>query len=191
MGRAADATHFTVASVRQRIGGYVVDMVIFAAVSMVVTVIAGLQLLLVTRGATQDSSKSVYAFLAIVGMGIPLSWSALNLVLLAARRQTGGQYVAGVRLSREDGGRFSARDAAAWWFCLNPVLFSWPSAVTTALPLAFVSSLLLSRLGIVAFGVVLTLCLVAPVLAIISSLLDRQNRALHDRIVGVVIVPAE
>ncbi len=179
------------ASVRQRVAGYVVDMVIFAAVTMVVTVIAGLQLLLVTHGATQDSSKSVYAFLAIVGIGIPVSWSALNLALLATRRQTGGQYVAGVRLSREDGRRFSARDAAAWWFCLNPVLFGWPTAITTAMPLAFVSSLLLSRLGIVAFGVALTLCLVAPLLAIVSALLDRQNRTLHDRIVGVIVVPVE
>ncbi len=176
---------------RQRVGGYVVDMVIFAAVAMVVTVIAGLQLLLVTRGATQDSTKSVYAFLAIVGLGIPLCWSALNVALLAKRRQTGGQYVAGVRLLREDGRPLSARDAAAWWFCLNPVLFSWPSAVTTAVPLAFVSSLVLSRLGIVAFGVVLTLCLVAPLLALISALLDGQNRTLHDRIVGVLVVPAE
>ena len=179
------------ASVRQRIGGYAVDMVIFAALSMVVTVIAGLQLLLVTHGATQDSSKSVYAFLAIVGMGIPLAWSLLNLALLVTRQQTGGQYVAGVRLLREDGRRFSARDATAWWFCLNPVLFSWPSALTTAMPLAFVSSLVLSRLGIVAFGVVLTLCLVAPLLAIVSALLDRQNRTLHDRIVGVLVVPSE
>ena len=54
-----------------------------------------------------------------------------------------------------------------------------------------VSGLLLSVLGIVAFGVVLTLCLVAPLLAIVSALLDRQNRTLHDRIVGVVVVPAE
>jgi len=180
-----------VASVRQRVGGYVVDMVIFAALAMAVTVVAGLQLLLVTRGATQDSSKAVYAFLAIVGMGIPLAWSALNLGLLATRQQTGGQYVAGVRLAREDSGPFSARDAAAWWFCLNPVLFSWPTAATTAFPLAFVSSLLLSRLGIVAFGVVLTLCLAAPVLAIVSALLDRQNRTLHDRIVGIIVIPVE
>ena len=166
-------------------------MVIFAALAMVVTVIAGLQLLIVTRGATQDSSRSVYAFLAIVGMGVPLAWSALNVVLLATRQQTGGQYVAGVRVAREDGAAFSSRDAAAWWFCLNPVLFSWPTALTTAMPLAFVASLVLSRTGIVAFGVVLTLCLVAPLLALVSALLDRQNRTLHDRIVGVLVVPVE
>ena len=179
------------ASVRQRIGGYAVDMVIFAAVTMVVAVIAGLQLLIITHGATQDSTKSVYAFLAILGLGIPLAWSALNLALLVTRRQTGGQYVAGIRLVREDGRRLSTRDAVVWWFCLNPVLFSWPSAITTALPLAFVSSLVLSRMGFVAFGVVLTLCLTAPLLALVAALLDGQNRTLHDRIVGVLAVPAE
>ena len=176
---------------RQRVAGYAVDMVIFAAVTMVVTVIAGLQLLLVTRGATQDSTKSVYAFLAIVGLGIPLSWTLLNLALLTRRRQTGGQYVAGVRLAREDGRPLSSRDVAAWWFCLNPVLFSWPAAATTALPLAFVSSLLLSRAGIVAFGVVLTLCMAAPLVALVSALQDSQNRTLHDRVVGTIVVPVE
>jgi uncharacterized RDD family membrane protein YckC len=166
-------------------------MVIFAAVTMVVTVLAGLQLLLVTHGATQDSTKSVYAFLAIVGLGIPLCWTALNLPLLALRRQTGGQYVAGVRLAREDGRRLSARDAAAWWFCLNPVFFSWPAAITTLLPLAFVSSLLLSRTGIVVFGVALTLCLISPPLALVSALIDRQNRTLHDRVVGTIVVAVD
>ena len=179
------------ASVRQRVAGYAVDMVIFAAVTMIVTVIAGLQLLVVTRGATQDSTKSVYAFLAIVGLGIPIAWTVLNLALLTRRRQTGGQYVAGVRLAREDGRPLATRDAVAWWFCVNPVLFSWPAAMTTALPLALVSSLLLSRAGIVAFGIVLTLCVTAPLLALASALHDSHNRTLHDRIVGSIVVPVE
>lgn len=177
---------------RQRIGGYVVDMVIFAAVTMVVTVIAGLQLLLVTHGATHDPSDAeAYTFLASIGLGIPVVWTILNVAVLRWRQQTGGQYVAGVRVAREDGQALSTRDAFAWWFCLNPVLFSWPAALTTSLPLAFVASLTLSRAGIVVFGIVITLCVVAPLLAIISALLDRQNRTLHDRIVGVVVVPVE
>jgi uncharacterized RDD family membrane protein YckC len=181
-----------VASVRQRIGGYAIDMVIFASIAMVVTVIAGLQVLLETRGLTQDPADAqVYAFLATIGLGSPVAWTILNLVTLSWRQQTGGQYVAGVRVVREDGRALSVRDAAAWWFCLNPVLFSWPMAVMTAFPLALVISLVLSRLGIVAFGVVLTLCLVAPILALVSALLDQQNRALHDRIVGVLVVPVE
>lgn len=166
-------------------------MVIFAAVSMVVAVIAGLQLLLVTHGATHDSTKSVYAFLFIIIGGVPICWSVLNLALLTTRHQTGGQYVAGVRLVREDGRPLSARDAAAWWFSLNPVLFNWPCALMVALCLIFLVGLLLSQIGLVVFGVVLTLGVVAPPLALVAALLDGQNRTLHDRIVGVFVVPAE
>ena len=191
LSRAVDTPQPAVASVRQRVAGYAVDMVIFAAVTMVVTVIAGLQLLLVTRGATQDSTKSVYAFLAIVGLGIPIVWTILNLALLTRRSQTGGQYVAGVRLAREDGRPLSTRDAVAWWLCANPVLFSWPAAMTSSLPLLLMSSLLLTRAGIVAFGIVLTLCVAAPLLALASALQDGRNRTLHDRIVGTVVVPVE
>ncbi len=98
-------------------------MVIFAAVAMVVTVIAGLQLLLITRGATEDSDNAVYAFLAIIGLGTPLAWSVLNLAVLATRGQTGGQYVAGVRLAREDGRPLSKRDAAGLVVLLQPAAF--------------------------------------------------------------------
>lgn len=176
---------------RQRIGGYVVDMVIFAAVTMVVTVIAGLQLLLITRGATEDSDKAVYAFLAIIGLGTPLAWSVLSLAVLTTRGQTGGQYVTGVRLAREDGRPLSKRDALAWWFCFNPLLFSWPAAIVTVLPLTFVISLVLNRASIVVLGVVMTLCVVAPLIALISALSDRLHRTLHDRIVGTIVVPTE
>ena len=165
-------------------------MVIFAAVAMVVTVLAGLQLLLVTRGATQDSDNAVYAFLSIIGLGTPLTWSALNLALLATRHQTGGQYVAGLRLVREDGRALSRRDAATWWFCFNPVLFSWPTAAVTTFPFLFVVSLLLSRGTLAVLFVILTLCVASPVIAVVSAMLDDQNRTLHDRIAGTIVVPA-
>ena len=166
-------------------------MVIFAAVAMVVVVIAGFVLLASTRwGENDPSDPQFYTFLAIIGIGVPGIWSALNIALLATRRQTGGQYVAGIRLVREDAARFSLRDALAWWFCFNPLLFSWPMAMIASLPLAAVFALVLNRLTIVAFGVIITLCLVAPLLALVSALLDAQNRTLHDRVVGVVAVPA-
>src|SRR5437870_2409265 len=130
-----------VATLRSRVSGYAVDMVILSAIAMIVVVIAGAQLLLVTRGATSDSDKAIYGFLAIIGLGTPLAWTALNLLLLATRRQTGGQYVAGLQLSREDGRRLRRRDVAIWWFCFNPLLFSWPMAIIAGLPLAFVISL--------------------------------------------------
>jgi len=166
-------------------------MVIFAAIAMLMTVFGGALLLALTNGAKNDPSDAeTYAFLAIIGIGTPLVWSIMNLTLLATRRQTAGQYVAGLRLQKEDGTQLSRPNALTWWFCFNPLLFSWPTALVSCLPLAAVIALVLSKLTIVAFGVILVVCLAAPLLALFSAILDSQNRALHDRIVGTVVVPA-
>ncbi len=176
---------------RARIGGYVVDTVIFAAIAMIVLVLAGFLLLATTDWAKKDpSDPQFYMFLAIIGLGTPIVWTLLNLGLLATRGQTGGQYVAGIRLTREDGSPLSMRDAAAWWFCFNPLLFSWPMACVAGLPLAAVIALVLSRLTVVVFGVLMTICIAAPVIALVSAFFDAQHRGLHDRIVGTVAVPA-
>jgi uncharacterized RDD family membrane protein YckC len=180
-----------VATLRTRIGGYVVDMVILSAVTMVVVVIAGIVLLVATDGATQsDVDNELYAFLAIIGFGVPLAWTALNLFLLMTRSQTGGQYVAGIRLINEDGRRLSPRAALAWWFALNPLLFNWPLAAVVGMPIAAVVALSLSRFTLLAFALLVSLCLVAPIVALLAALVDRQNRGLHDRVAGVVAVPA-
>ena len=166
-------------------------MVIFAAIAMIVVVFAGFLLLAMTDWAKKDpSDPQFYTFLAIIGLGTPIVWTGLNLALLATRGQTGGQYVAGLRLAREDGSRLSLRDAAAWWFCFNPLLFSWPMAGVAGLPLAAVIALILSQLTIVVFGVVMIICVASPIIAVVSALMDGQHRALHDRIAGTVAVPA-
>jgi uncharacterized membrane protein len=176
---------------RARTGGYVVDMVIFAAIAMMVIVLAGFLLLATTDWAKKDpSDPQFYMFLSIIGLGAPLAWSTLNLVLLTVRGQTGGQYVAGLKLAREDGTALSVRNAFAWWFCFNPLLFSWTMACVAGLPLAAIMAIVLSNVTIVVFGVLMTICVVAPLIALISAMLDHQHRALHDRIAGVIAVPA-
>lgn len=166
-------------------------MVIFAAIAMFVVVIAGFVLLASTGWAEQDASDAeLYAFLAIIGVGAPAIWTALNLALLSTRRQTGGQYVAGLRVARADGAPFAPRHALAWWFCLNPLLFSWPMAVVTGFPLAAVIALALGAFTVFAFTALMVLCLLAPLAALVSAMLDAQNRALHDRVVGTLVVPA-
>ena len=106
--------------------------------------------------------------------------------------QTGGQYVAGVRLVREDGtplraARTSSPGGSASTRCSSAG--RWRSS--SASPFSAVIALVLSRVTIVAFVVLLTICIAAPIIALVSAPLDRQNRALHDRIVGVVVVPAD
>ncbi len=177
---------------RARVGGYAVDMVIFAAITMLFTVLAGFVLLASTNWAENDpSDPQLYAFLAIIGAGVPLVWSALNLGLLAMRSQTGGHYVAALKLVTEDGGPLRPRDAAVWWFCFNPLLFSWPMTLVAGLPLLTVISLLSSRIVFVLFGVIVTVCLASPAIALISAAIDRQRRALHDRVARVILVSAE
>jgi uncharacterized RDD family membrane protein YckC len=166
-------------------------MVIFAAISMIIVVVAGIILLASTDWAQQDASdREFYSFLAIIGFGAPLIWTLLNLFLLSRRHQTGGQYVAGIRLAREDQAPLSSRNIVAWWFCFNPLLFSWPMAIMAGLPLAAVIAVVLGTWTIVAFGTVVTLCLLMPVAAFVYALLDDRNRAPHDRVVGTVVVPA-
>jgi uncharacterized RDD family membrane protein YckC len=182
-----------VASLRARAGAYIVDMVIFAALAMIMLVIAGFYLLLVTDWATKSSATNAefYTFLAIIGLGTPLLWCLMNLLLLMTRGQTGGQYVAGVRLLREDGSHPSRANAAGWWFLLNPLLFSWPMAIVALLPLAGAISVALSRVTVGVFGVLAVLCILAPVIALVAAATDRHNRTLHDRIVGTVIAPVD
>ena len=192
------------ASLRARIGGYVVDMVILSAIGMIVLLIAGFLLLLSTDFAQDvDASRGdMYLFASTWLAGAAGVWSALNLVLLTTRRQTGGQYVAGVRLARSDGAPLSFRDAAIWWFLLNPLLFSWPMAALAGIPMLIITAQALdgdaALVGVtladgmlVASFLVLMLCAVLPLVALASASIDSRNRTLHDRIVGTVVVPVQ
>jgi hypothetical protein len=179
------------ATFRARVGGYVVDMVIFAAIAMIVVVAAGFLLLLMTDWAQADPSDAeFYTFLALIGFGTPLLWSLLNVALLASRSQTGGQYVAGIRMADEAGAPLALGKALTWWFCLNPLLFSWPMALAGGLPMAAVVALVLEAWTVFFVVFIVTLCAAAPVVAFVSGLLDPRNRALHDRVAGTLAVPA-
>ena len=180
-----------VASVRARTGGYVIDMVILAAVALIMFVIGFGVLLATSGGAKNDPPDSAYyAALAVVGLGTPLVWSVMNLLLLTTRSQTAGEYVAGLRVGRDDGTRLTLGSAAVWWFAVNPVLFSWPMALATLLPLSFTAALALNRASIGLVLVVAALCIIAPIIALVSALVDRQNRTVYDRIAGTTVVPA-
>ena len=137
------------------------------------------------------SVLQAYTFLAIVGLGTPIVWTLLNIPLLAARGQTGGQYVAGLRLVRENGAPLTVANAAAWWFCFNPLLFSWPMAFTGGLPMSAIIAIVLGSWTIAVFTLLIVLCIILPFVALISAALDHRNRTLHDRIVGTIVVPIE
>ena len=179
------------ASLRARIGGYVVDMVIFSAIAMVVVTMAFFILLLRSDFGTGDPSDAdYYTVLAIIGAGTPIVWSILNLALLSWRGQTGGQYVAGLRTIGEDGAPLSRSGLFGWWFIGNPLLYSWPMGAVAGFPLSVILALAVSVISAVITFFVIALCIILPVVALITAALNPQNRAAHDRVAGVVVVPA-
>jgi uncharacterized RDD family membrane protein YckC len=181
----------SVATLRARIGGYVVDMVILSAMVMVVTVVAGFFLLLITNFAEDDPENSdMYIAAATMLLGTAGGWTLLNLALLATRQQTGGQYVAGLRLAREDGAPLSMKDAAVWWFCLNPLIFSWPMAGAAGTAILMITALTSSTVLLFLSMLVIALCLVLPIVALVAAVFDRRNRTLHDRVARTVVVAA-
>lgn len=166
-------------------------MVILSAITMVVTVLSGFVLLLSTDFAEQDPSNAdVYVFTSVIGVGCTAIWTVLNLTLLALRRQTGGQYVAGIRLARSDGKPLSLYDLLSWWACFNPLLFSWPVAAVVGFAVLLSAGLLDSRSMLALGFFVIFVCLAAPIASAVSALFDAQNRGLHDRTVGTIVVPA-
>jgi uncharacterized RDD family membrane protein YckC len=180
------------ASLRARVGGYVVDMVILSAIAMVVLVIAA-TLLLIATDMAQDrdaSNGDMYLFSGTLAAGTAGAWTLLNLALLTMRAQTGGQYVAGLRLARADGTRPAFRDAAVWWFCLNPLLFSWPMAVCAGTALLIMAGLSAAEIVLFVSLFVIVLCIVLPFAALVAAALDARRRALHDRVAGTVVVQA-
>jgi uncharacterized RDD family membrane protein YckC len=181
----------TTATLRARFGGYAVDMVILSAIAMLASIGTLFLFLLASDYAEQDiSATQTLACLTPLLIGVPVVWSALNIALLLTRGQTGGQYVAALRVAPEGGASLSPRTACAWWFSGNPLLFSWPMAGIAGFPLLVAAALVPGDFELAAPLLLITLCLILPIVALVSALVDPRNRALHDRIAGVVVVPA-
>lgn len=164
-------------------------MVIFGAVAMLMLVIAGAVAIFSTDlGKGDPSDAALYTWTAILGLGTTIAWSALNVALVATRAQTGGQYVAGIRMQRDDGSAPTVRNALAWWFSLNPLLFSWPMAPLLGLAAAPSLSLLLQRWSFIPSIGLGVLCITMPIVSAGAALLDSRNRTLSDRVAGIAAV---
>lgn len=166
-------------------------MVIFAAIAMVIVVVSGFFFLWSTDFAEQDpSDRTLQIFGAAIAVAPPLAWTLLNVTLLLLRGQTGGQYVAGIKLVAGEGKPLGARQAWAWWIALNPLLFNWLYIPMMVGPLIIIA---LSLSPWVAFGVgfITLLCVAAPIAAFVSGAIDERNRGLHDRVAGTYAVPVD
>lgn len=180
------------ASAQARIVAYLVDSVILLSFIFLFFVIAGLQLLVISDFAERDApDSSMYAAPAIVLGGTMIAWSCFNLALLRWRGQTAGQYVAGIRVRRQDGSSPSGRQLLLRWLLLDPLLFHPLLAVIWFVGVVVVVSLTLNEAALVAGLFFVFVCLIAPLVALAAVLADKQRRALHDRLAGTVVVRAE
>lgn len=181
-----------IAGLEARIVGYLVDSVILVSFGLMFLVIGGFQLLLTSDFAEVDPpDSSLYAFVAIPFGGTLIGWTLFNVVLLWWRAQTAGQYVAGIKVQRENGSAPTRRQLVAWWLVLHPLLFHPLLALLWFLDVIVVVSLTVSEVALVVGLLFVLLCLVAPLVALFAAAFDRQRRALHDRLAGIVVVRAD
>lgn len=181
----AEATAVRAAGLVSRILAYVVDSVILLAVLLVFFIVAGAQLI---AWGSEPPDSAYYTFFAILMLGI-VAWSVLNLALLLWRGQTAGQYVLGQQVVTEAGERPGGRALLVRWFALNPLLFHPALAFSWFVFGAIVFSLTLNLLALVVALTMLVLCLVAPPLALVSAIISRRRRALHELVSGTAVVP--
>lgn len=175
-----------------RIVGYLVDSVILVSFGLVFFAIAGFQLLLTSDFTEVDPpDSSLYAAPAIVLGGTLIGWMLFNVALLWWRAQTAGQYVAGIKVQREDGSAPTRRQLVAWLLMLHPLLFHPLLALLWFLDAIVVVSLTVSEVALAVGLFFVLLCLLAPLVALFAAAFDRQRRALHDRLAGIVVVRAD
>ena len=188
----AGAIGRSVAHLSARVSAYFVDSIVLFAFILVFFVIAGLQLLIAdSRTAGDPSDAAFYAFAAIVLGGSLIAWSAFNLALMRWRGQTMGMYVIGIKTVSEDGTALTTGRTLLRWFGLHPLLFH-----PLLLPIWLILSYLIfaatpSRAALAITLVPVLLCLVAPVVSLSTALLDRERRALHDRLAHTLVVHIE
>jgi hypothetical protein len=64
-------------------------------------------------------------------------------------------------------------------------------ALVAGAPLAALLFIVLNVFALFVLALVVLVCVAAPIVAFVSALADGEDRALHDRVAGVVVAPAE
>lgn len=178
------------ARLEARVVAFLVDSVILLSFILVFMAIAGLQLLLKSEfGEVDPPDSSFWAVLAITVAVVPF-WAAFNVGLYLWRSQSVGQYVAGIKVVRINGSTPDLGSAVVRLLVLNPLLFHPFLAVLWALVAAIATSVTVSEVVLVATVTMVVLSLISPFLALAAAALDKERRALHDRVAGTLVVPA-
>jgi uncharacterized RDD family membrane protein YckC len=172
-----------------RVSAYLIDSIALIVVLLICFAIAGGYLLAADEQSNGDLPNSAYyTFTGILLGGTIAVWTLVNLFLLQRRGQTLGMYILAIRVASDDGVAPTFRQLAQRWFGLHPLLFH-PLLLLPWLVLLFVLASINANVVIlgIALGFVL-LCVVAPVVALATILIDPQHRALHDRLSHTVVL---
>lgn len=188
MTTAADSTQFNGAGLEARLVAFIFDTIILLAFLALFGMIAMLQLLARSSfGDTDAPDSAYYAALGIVAGVIPF-WLVFNVWLQSWRGQTVGKYIVGIHIARNDGGRVGTARAFLRMLLLNPLLFHPLLAVPWALLAIYGTMLTQNQVVLAATATVLLLSILATPVALAAILADGRRRALHDRIVGTLVV---
>jgi uncharacterized RDD family membrane protein YckC len=178
--RAAPARR---ARVGLRLAAYVVDWLVTVIVASTLISVGGMQLWLATDRGTQDApNASLYAFLVLAPLALPL-WLLVTLAGWSYAGRSVGKLAMGLRIVDQRGRPPGLRRGAARLAVFLPenlALIAAPAAI--ALRLAAGDAL---PVWVVPLGVLL---LLAALAALAPALVNRGGRALHDIAAGTVVV---
>lgn len=174
-----------------RLFSFLLDSVVLFAFTMLFAAAAFLNIYLRTDSGNLDpSDATIWTSVAILIAAVP-SWLLLNLIVAVRRGQTVGQYVVGLRVVKEDGGRPGPLRLLLYFVALHPVLFHPLLACSWAL-LSYVTLSLSGNVALVLGSLAVTLLsLMGPFVALATIAGDSGRRALHDRIAGVLLTKLE
>jgi uncharacterized RDD family membrane protein YckC len=174
-----------------RLLAYLLDSVVLFGFTMLFASVAFINIFLRSEsGRTRASDEVIWDSVILLVLTVP-AWLLVSLLLTWRRGQTVGQYVAGLRLAREDGADPGIGQLALYWLALHPLLFHpllggfWLLMAVVALSLQQHDAVLVLSLGIA------ILCLLAPIASLVFAMLDPERRAIHDRIAGIRVVRLE
>lgn len=189
---AAAESDQPIAHLNARISGYLADSVILLAFILLFFFIGGLQVLLASDwGQGDPPDSSIIAFIAIISGGTLLSWTAFNVALMRWRGQTTGKYVVGIKTIGEDAPMLSMGSILLRWVALHPLLFH-PFLLLPSMSLALLSlDFLLGPLGLITAIALALLTIASLVVNLFAVSLDRNRRALHDRLARTIVVHFE
>jgi uncharacterized RDD family membrane protein YckC len=176
------------AHVNARVSGYLVDSIVLLAFILVFFVIGGFLLLATSDwGEGDPPDAAYYAMVSVFLGGTLVAWTVFNIALMALRGQSTGMYVVGIKTERAGGQPMTLGRSTLRWFALNPLLFHPLLLPVWGVILLLLVSLTISQISMIVAVAMMVLCIVAPLAAIVSLLIDPGRRCLHDRLAGTAV----